>query len=567
MKNFNYFYTGLGLPKSQFAIYYDFNESGVNPILPQPSSQTPFSGLISSLDNFYSVSGSGYFTGQNIAISNASGLNSNTFSMFFVYEKPQSGNGILFSSLSSGSGGGFTSGFILGINDANRLYFESRDQSGPNIYTSSNIYAEKNAIAVVKSNSSLSFNYFNFNYQSIESEFFNISSTARYGSNNVYLGSPVGAPSYISQNSFSGYLDQFVYINNALTSSIVQNLFSGFYANKNPDTVQIIGYTNSFVTGATMIPQVVGTGITGFNTYLSGYIFDNCGDSLPIYSYNNVTGTIIEDAFIPIGGQVSYSVSGIVDNGFNIDANYCNTFGMNGITYLKNSNNLSELYTYSQIGVTDTNLLAQYNLDSTFKLNQIYNSGQVEVFYNGLSYYPDGFYLSGNGYVNNLYLSGNYFLSGQSIISTGLFSSTGTLSYNVVSGNWERFFVSGSGSYSLPSSNINNRIVFLNGQKLVSGTNYNFTLGNLNIINAYSSGVITNLPVFSGFSYMTGNFQSILINKFSRDSSELWLSGLKQTLNQDYLEISNVDLLKGSGIFSSFPNILYNNDQLFLETF
>jgi len=93
VKNFNYFVNEIGLPTGQPYLYYDFNESGANPILSQDPSQSPFNGSISPLGAFYSVPGSGWFnSGQSVSIANASSLNSSNFSAFFVYEKPYTGN-------------------------------------------------------------------------------------------------------------------------------------------------------------------------------------------------------------------------------------------------------------------------------------------------------------------------------------------------------------------------------------------------------------------------------------------------------------------------------------------
>lgn len=556
MKNFDYFYfSGYGLPSgnNQWPIYYDFSQ-GNNPV---PSrSNALYSATIGSPTSFYAKSGSGAFNGaQSLSIANSSGLNANSFSAFFVYENIK--NGVLFSTLHSGTGG--ISGYLIGLNSANRMYFESFDQQGSNIRTSSNIYGTKNAVAVVKSNNNLAFHYYNFNSQSIESEQFTTSLTANYQSNQAYLGAPINAPNYVTELPYSGYIDQFLYINQALTPNVVQGLFSGCYASKNPSTVNYIAVTENIVTGIGINTNGA-TGITGYRVYFSGYVFDNAGNKIPIYEYNNLTGILNGGFFAPLTGQVTYQYSGLTDNGFFIDSGYCNGFGMDKITYLDSVSGQKEVYTFQPFN-NNINYIAKYNSDGTFKLDKFYTSGQIDLYANGISYIPSGYFLSGQ-YINTLILQGDFAISGQSVLSNGFFGPTNSITYDVISGLSEKFFLTNTGNASFTTSLTQNRLIFLNGVKLVSGQDYNFAGSTLNVIGMPATGIITNLPFPSDFAYSFNEN----ITRFGRDTSAVWLNGQRLTLNNDYVESANVDLLGISGL-SLYNTKILNSNLNFSQSF
>lgn len=567
----NYFYNYINIAQNAWAINYNFSSpsgSGLN-VPSTPSGNSLYSGKLSSIGNYYSNSGSGNFSGQTINIQNASGLSSNTFTMIFGYEKPASGNCILFSSLQSGAN---ISGIIIGVNDSNKIYSECYDQNGPSIVTSSNIISSKNAIAIVKSNNILNFHYYNFNYQQVESETFNISSSALYNSNQCYIaGTGTNTPPYINQKNFSGYLSEFIYINIPLTQNTVQKLFSGFYATKNSPTTGIISYSSGagFITGGQSIYTGIGTGITGEQVFLAGTYLDFCGNPHPIYSYTNMTGIISGYKFFPLTGNIIFTGTGLIDQGYNINTGFAATFGMDGFVYNRYilSTDFSELYTFPAPFIQNLNNEASYNLDGTYRLNMISTNGQFNLYDNGLANFPSGFNITGNIYQQYLILQGDYYTSGASIVSTGVYQGTDIIIYDYITGISEIFNYTGN-SQTFSTTYPSNRMIFLNGQKLISGFGYTFSANNLLInLSGYSSGIITSLSAQTGFLYNSGNFINLLSEKFDRAASQLWMNGQRQLINYDYYEISKIDLLNGSGLFATFPATIYNNNGQFLQPF
>lgn len=488
--------------------------------------------------------------------------------MFFSYEKPFSGNAILFSSLQSGAN---ISGFIFGVNDANRMYLETYDNSGPNIVTSSNIIGSKNAIAVVKSNNIINFHYYNFNYQQVESETFNTSPSALFQSNQVYLAGTGGiTPPYINQNNFTGYLSEFAYFNLAFSQNTVQKLFSGFYCTKNPSTTGILGYSSGlgFITGGQVIYTGVGTGITGYQTFIAGTYVDFCGNPHNLYSYNNLTGIISGYKFFPITGIFISTGTGLIDQGYAINTGFAATFGMDGIVYDRyvNTGDFSEVYLYPSILIKNLNNVAQYNLDGTYKLNSISANNQFNLYDNGIANFPSGYTTTGNIYQQIIILLADYYTSGQSILSNGVYQPSDTIIYDYLIGISEIFNYTG-GAQTFSSNFVNNRMIYWNGQKLISGLDYKFNGVNLTISGLAGSGLIYNFITLTGNNYTGGNFINVFNPKFARGASQVWLNGQRQELDVDYYEISKVDLLNGSGSFASYPNIIYSNGKTFLQTF
>ncbi len=219
----NYFYNSIGFPTDSWKIFYDFSGSGV--FMPSISGgQNGFSGVCSTETT-------GYFTGQNIKISNAQDLNASYWNIFTVFEKLPNSNGIIFSNY---HGPNFPSGFVLGVNSANRIFVETYNEFGPAIYEPDITLGSKNAISVNKSPERIEFNYFDFNSKQTISEGFSVSPNSFFNSNDWYIGKAINPPSYFSGNAFNGYMDAFLYITGNMFPSQRNTLFSGFCVSEAP---------------------------------------------------------------------------------------------------------------------------------------------------------------------------------------------------------------------------------------------------------------------------------------------------------------------------------------------
>ena len=568
---------------------YDFSLTGSGVLVPSVSGAVEaYSGTLSSLGNFYQGLGSGYFTGQNIEINNTdSGLYSGDWTMFFVYDKTQTGDNVLFSNFHTGLVNGLPAnkGFVIGINTSNKLFFESFDNNGSYIKTFNKILGSKNVIAVTHSINDVAFSYLNFTTRDVETENFSINSAFLFPSTGWNLGAAISAPSFFSGNPFVGYLDEFVYINQAITPSNIKTVMSGFFTDV-IDPMPIISInTGSQVTGFGTSGVILGTGITGSQVTGIGVLIDNCGNQTQLYTTQDLTGIISGSVIIPLYGDFIFEVTGYTPVEFQVNSGYIDEFGMQGVTYLRNINtgDLSELRANKRVrSHVRFNLLGSYDfVESKFKLDNNYLAGDVNVYLNGVGQVPSGYLVTGGVYTSGLYLSGDYFIDLPYLQTTGFTSGDDTIIYDVISGvkNATLMFSHGTGSGDQGFSGAN-ELWFLNGIKLVSGTSTDVTngfasyftsgdsivfLGGVSVFDG-SQGLLLSFPNESGFTGYSGIFATAIVpEKFLRGFSRLWMNGQRQKIGNNYIEISNVDLFNASGIFNNDLPILYDNTQDFFE--
>lgn len=189
------------------------------------------SGLIHSYsDNFYNKSGSGYFAdGRYVEILNSSGYNN--FTAFVSFEREIGGNCIL---LSTHQFGNPISGFTFGINDANRAFIHI-EQSGINeIFTFNELpLATKNCLALNLSNSAVTLNICDLAYSSLYSQSYIFRTDANFNSDKFYIASNSGYQDRYDLNNykfndFSGYVDNFILMRNALSKTAIIRLARSF---------------------------------------------------------------------------------------------------------------------------------------------------------------------------------------------------------------------------------------------------------------------------------------------------------------------------------------------------
>jgi hypothetical protein len=165
-------------------------------------------------------------------------------------------------------------------------------------------------------------------------------------------------------------------------------------------------------------------------------------------------------------------------------------------------------------------------------------------------------------------------ITGYYIDFTGKFDGDDYVEYDVVSGDFEVYSgFSHDGTSETQIGGIVQNSLYFSGRRLISG--------DLSICDYYVTGSVFIFPsgkaLLNGatgillsaqnmdFTHVTGIFAvKGLGSKFFNDTSLVWLSGSRQKLDTAYTEISNVDLISGSGIFENKSGI-FNNSQLFWE--
>ena len=519
----NYYFGKLGLDSGAFGILYTFEEGAGTKINSISGGQSQYSGILSSATNFWVKDGSGFFSGNTVSVANASGLYSPSWTKIFVYEKINTDELVLFNSLK-----GLT-GCKIGITQTNKPYFETFNVE-PVVATSSNNLSSKNVISLSYATNYLNLGYYNFNSKTIEFESFNYPFQLNQ-SDDWKLGGG------------TGYIDYFIYFNQYYGSEVISQLCSGFfarptgigYATETFYTTGITGYQDAFigetgVTGRIIVPGgdegrdfYTGAFPTFYNeTLLTGYI------SSGIYSSGvaGVTQTIVTGERIDL---------------LEVLTGYVSSFGMEKIQLFLPVET-SDIIKFSVDrtlfnDVYNKNGLRNY---SAFQILPPYQSGELNLYYNGLAQWRTGWSTSGD----YLYIDGS--------------EVTDLAHFDVKSGNFRIFDVTGGiVTFAMPYSG---QEIYFNGLNLVSG--YDFTVsGSLSLLNRNTgiNGYIFEYPIV--LPSQTGNFNVKTVAPFSRNTTNLFFNGLRQKNRNDYIEGAFVDLLSGNSYnYSGAQNIYDNND-------
>jgi hypothetical protein len=571
----NFFTQRIGAT-NQLAVFYDFKESGNNPIPSVSLGNSIYSGTIitNSLNNFYSKTGSGFFNSNSfIKINNSSGLNSSTWTISINYELSTGQNGILFSNYSSGSN--INSGFCIGVNNSCQPYIEFFTNNGPTVIQSQNNWGTKNSIFVTKTPNNITIDYLNFNSKLLETEQFSINDNYFIFSDKCLIGGASGCPSYFSGNNFSGYIDNFIFFTPALLPYQKLGIFSGIYCDIAPPAQNITSITTQIITGYITGFIPIFTGTTGQINQFYNYLTGQCNNITATYQIIDLTGTIYDIGNTPLYQTKINYITGIT-GGISIEqTGYSQTFGMDSISYLKqvDTGDITELF-YFPNSVNKTNINNTINFDRV--LNQFVLTGnnfttdQINFYINSAAQFGSGYSNGGTFYNPTVDLSGMFYVSG--IYISGInYDSSDTNIIDYISGNRiykdEQYFISG-GLTGISGLGFSQSSIFLNGIKLQSGIDY-YTLGldfilKTNYITGFS-GKFWTFPNDSAASFASGNYNNISLNKFARNTSIIYLNGARESLYTDFIELSKFSPLNNTNNFINNLNNIYNNNNTFIE--
>jgi hypothetical protein len=445
------------------------------------------------------TTGIGTFNNTLVTINNATG-DLTDWTIICQFGKSNNNDGVLFSSLTSGT---VNSGFVFGVTASNRLYLESYAENGPVSYTSPTILGNQNIVAVSKIGQSLYFDYFNANSKNTESIKFETSIKAFLPSNNLTLGGATNTPTYFDGKNFNGYMKDFMIFNPALRPEEIKNLLRGM-----------------------------------------------------VYSVN--------------AGVPSYDTQSILD------------VGMNAIAYLQPAEVRDTFELYSVIG-NHTYTGSNWDADFDSVVGEFYARDFIEqtgfhLFVNGVAQLGlTGFSVSGNFYDSILIPSGDFFPSGMKIYANNGYNVDDRVVYDLNPYSTEsvgyydfEFSHDGSTDQSFTTLSATQDAVYFNGVKLVVGKDYDaasatsvrFNSGNALYDGA--TGAIWTMPITSDYSrYLSSGQISGSYPKFGRRTSMFWFNGVRQNLDEFYLEVGSIGLMNGTGVFGD-GTVLFDNSELFL---
>ena len=568
---FLYYYDLLGLNRDSLRVHYRFDQnSGVN-VLNDAPNFPQMGGVLNSVGNFYSNSGSGHFEGQSLAIQNGTGLPSDFWSHIWIYEKTGKGKGVFFDSLMTGE---IVSGYILGVNDANKLYFESYDENGPFTKTSSLVLGKKNLVAAVKSNNLLTFYCYDFNNDLALSENHSLLGEFVLPSTKGVIGHTSGSPNYVQTGAFKGFVDEYVVLQESVTPSTFRYLVSGLVSQYELVSGAVTYFTGVEVTG--YLSGITGvTGITGYANQITGSGLDPFGTGNYQYFWGNIaqTGYLASGVKItPLTGNVVRSLTGDPVPTISLRTGYMKDFNLDEVSYIKriNSDDISYLNIYPIFSPV-INLEAGFDsVLGKFQVDRKYARDSIELYVNGIAQLDTGFYYTGNAYRSGVVLSGDYRLDGYYVDATGFFNDDDILLYDRISGARQQVQLTGAQSGITEALPVDNKFIYYNGVLLLSGVEYRSNGGNFqwatSRYDGETGGKLTSFPRMTVSESLTGIFFS-LTGSVARRSSQLFFNGQRQLLNKDYIENSALDLIDQSGIFETSVTLLYNDDDNFFEDF
>jgi hypothetical protein len=463
---------------------------------------------------------------------------------------------------------GLSSGFLIGINDYNRLYFKTLNKS----YTLTQELSTHDIIYTALTESQ----YVNFGI-------FKVSEGKYYGkdvdmgsgvlnTNDLYIGNFLNNTD-TSYTGFVGKINQVLLFNDDLSDADIGicsncSLVTGYQVSPTTQSFSGSQITGVYFSG---VEVVIATG----STNVTGQIIRNDGSIVNILVPTDTTGVVqTGEIVVPLLATVSLQVSG---SGYNFlyDTGALDTFSTFHIEFdsALTSGDVVEIYTYPSINGAVNNKI--HNLEWPT------GTGVVQLIGNGLSETKDvDYYVVRNaisGFELNDLLSYDY-LKAPSIVTaySGYWvDSRITLSGNTYFPSTAQYYEHTSFTGQVKITGLNQICtgnpyyplfgydLYMNGQKLVSGLQYNIVTSGSGFVVALSgknlpqlmadalyaptgglptgvtnvsSSELTFMPEFSGFRRtrydITGTRS--FISGVTGFSEQLWVNGIRQLKNYDY---------------------------------
>ena len=544
--------TGLVLNLKTIANTLSGTRYDLNPLLARGTS-----GMINSAIGSSSLSlGSGYFTGDG-CLEFSSGFNDSDWTMFidckvdseFAVGKSK----ILLTSYYDWT---LPSGFAVTIDDSRDLNFEYRtNENQVNSYSTHLPIEENNLISISKDDSSNSILIGKHDLSENKHEFQKFE--VAYNKNKrLYIG---GFRSNYYLNSgytgFSGYINEILFLNQSCNSDQLTEL-SNLFA--------VTGYSPA-TTGSviTNYPLVTGVDSAALITTSSGNVgavlyYDADGNAYyPSGIIGNINQTGILIYYDPVNsGQLEETIN--IDEIFYVNSGLITKYApkiLSFNTQIENADSM-EIYYYSSFDSSKPSSLEPNFSAAPGKL--YFNNDVSDVKFN---LYGNGIrQVSGVDYdyaANNSVIDSNSYSSYSNNIDDNVFVSSLPESVSVVSGF--SFTPTQGSDYTYSSfpfslANDSGYLLYLNGQKLIQGAGFDYTVagGTLTVNNStsnYNSGNIDVANIRSGsprtyinsYGVVGANFYNTGINGIVIDEN-IFLNGQRLTRDMDYVKVSSGDL-------------------------
>lgn len=520
--------------------------------------------------------------------------------------------------LSSMKNSGDTSGFHIGLNGYNHPFITYASKDGAKYtHTFSGEASDRSLFSFSFNNDGKSLSIEKHSpledyAQSFVTENLKLSNTWTIGGFKEYLNSAEPATDI---RSFNGTMNHFMIFSPSLKGKLINN-FSDFLFIKSYEKPQIKQrelITQKNISGTYITSGVIGTGITGYEKSLSSTI-----NGIPIYKNVGVTGEISGDVIAYsdemedvvtyekyLSNEVKTFDDSISKKFFNkklsflkpIESGY--SLPESGSLYVDSNKDSIDRISYAAYEVsssekvnTNTQKIARWNgVSGAFILQSGLDNKYINLFRNGLlqrsgtleevektdtdgTGFADYTLLNSRFiYSNNRYQDDDYILyeecDSPNII--GGYVKGEQSSYMYWNGSQ---YVHDTWYFFKSKSDFIKKDLYFGGLKLISGVDYAVADGFSSLISVYTSGL--NNGVFSWIEKFssnehnteTGNLTYNLNLNYELMDEIVWLSGIRQRKNVDYIKTADFSVLNSGYKFNKNTNnnhIIYSGDTGFFN--
>jgi hypothetical protein len=498
-------------------------------------------------------------------------------------------DGILVSTIVNHSG--FGSGFIIGVNDANRIYFRTQ---GLQYMIDKELSLHDFVYVGLAQNKYVNFGVFNVSEDALYSKSI-IMPSASLSTPDIYIGSFLKNTLINDYNGFYGKINQAILFNDTITTNDINTCVDCSFAT---------GYTKITGTFSLSGIQITGTQFSGIQqsaltgqVNITGSVLRNDNTLVNIIFASGLTGLVTTgELALPLFNNVS--LTGFRDvYTFYYDTGYRQSFSQFSVNFdlALTSGDVVEIYTY-------LNFNANVNLGFD-NITWPTGNGFIQLFGNGLAETSGvDFFVAHNA------ISG--FTTDDTLMYDILIAPTQVFDY---SGYWQQSRIPLSGGGFFPAApqfyetaGITGQIfitglsgictgnpyypnfgydIYLNGQKLVSGLQYginpsgtsgfvvalsgaNLPSFTATVLTESVSGLVTGIaavddseltfmPQFSGITryLFTPTGTIAVFGTLTGFSEQIWVNGIRQRERFDYEKIVPCKLFSG---FLDLPEFTFN---------
>ncbi len=469
------------------------------------------------------------------------------------------------------------SGFILGITDSDRLFFEYVDSTNASgscrrVLTHNEELGKKNLISISKDATykTLTIAIHDLADHDTRSKTYLING---YNDSNVlYIGGFTNSGNNSAYTGLPGYLCDFLLLSGASTSVQLDVISKAFFTTGYLPSMQVpIAIYYPIVTGASFAAMVVSTGVTGSGLSQIS-IPDKDGSPITVYDfalqYGNISGTgIIYLSGTSSGVRLSYSGQPEI---FYYEDSYIKQYAEENIVFMDYSitnTDIVQIYSFSDKWIDKISVIPQpFNLNDFYILDSFGTGATVLVFNDGL------LQVDGINYTLN---SGKILSNGYSAYhSTYNFLMYDEITGSIITSGWTGW--SGQKTIGGDPTSGSSRDVFLNGQKLISGIDY-ISSGGTSLVLTGTQNAQTVVWASGIFAFATartgqrqiytgtnlGYFKNITSSLTSLMDEMVWLNGQRLAPDFDYKKVASDSLLLSNYRPSGLSFNLYTGDAYF----